>query len=97
MNSPTSIEIKAYSITELAGIYKISNKCMKRWLTPHQDLIGKREGRYFTALQVRIIFDKLGLPGTIYEAPLKANNWLLLLPYFYLLANTLTDKADLYF
>ena len=97
MNSPTSIEVKAYSLSELAGIYKISNKCMKRWLKPHQDLIGKREGRYFTVLQVRIIFDKLGLPGKIYETQLNKNNWLLILFYFYLITDTLTDKADFYF
>jgi hypothetical protein len=66
--STTTLEIKAYSIGELAARYSISNKTMNRWLKPHADLIGKREGRYYTALQVRHIFEKLGLPGTISEA-----------------------------
>lgn len=78
------IEIKAYSISELARIYEVSNKTMNRWMKPHIKIIGKREGRYYTARQVRIIFTELGLPGKIYETPSRINNWLLILPYFYL-------------
>ena len=69
MNTPTTIEVKAYSISELSSMYGISNKTMNRWMKPYAAIIGKREGRYYAALQVRIIFDKLGLPGKIYETP----------------------------
>lgn len=85
MNTITTIEIKAYSISELARMYGISNKSMNRWLKPHAGLICKREGRYYTALQVRIIFNKLGLPGKIYEAPTKRNGWQFVFSYIYLL------------
>lgn len=64
----TTIEIKAYGISEIAAMYGISNKTMNRWMKPHATIIGKREGRYYTALLVRIIFEKLGLPGIMGEA-----------------------------
>ena len=85
MNSTNTIEIKAYSISELARMYGISNKTINRWMKPHTHLLGKREGRYYTARQVRIIFTKLGLPGKIYESTTKTTNWFFMVPYFYLL------------
>lgn len=48
-------EIKAYGIGELSRIYEVSYKTMSRWLKPHMETIGKREGRYFTSLQVGTI------------------------------------------
>ena len=83
MDNSSTIEIKAYSISELARMYGISNKTMNRWLKPYSDIIGKREGRYYTALQVRIILHKLGLPGKISEASSKKSGWMYL--FFYLL------------
>jgi hypothetical protein len=55
-------EIKPYSPAEIARVYNVSWKVMNRWLNPHREAIGKREGRYYTVNQVKIIFDKLGLP-----------------------------------
>jgi hypothetical protein len=63
-----SITIKPYTIGELCNIYEVTNKTMNTWLRPHAEVIGKREGRYYTALQVEIIFEKLGLPKKIDEA-----------------------------
>lgn len=57
------IEIKAYSLTELSNLYGISNRIMKTWLAPFTDDIGKKNGRLYNTLQVKIIFEKLGLPG----------------------------------
>lgn len=94
MNNSTSIEIKAYSISELARMYGISNKSMNRWLKPHADVIGKREGRYYTALQVRIIFDKLGLPGKIYDTPSKRNVWFFVFAYIFLLNVPFLSQSD---
>ena len=67
--STTSIEvkIKPYSLTELSGLYGVSNHTMKNWIAPHNAAIGKKIGRLFTALQVKIIFEKLGLPGRAHE------------------------------
>lgn len=61
------IEIKAYSLAELANLYGISNRIMKTWLAPFTDDIGKKHGRYYITLQVKIIFEKLGLPGKAEE------------------------------
>lgn len=58
-----TIEIKPYSITELARIYGVTIHTMKKWLKPHLPSIGEKPARLFTALQTKIIFEKLGLPG----------------------------------
>lgn len=55
--------IKPYTPSEIAELYGVSRKVMNRWLLPHWDSIGKRQGRYYTALQVKVIFEVLGLPG----------------------------------
>jgi hypothetical protein len=59
------IDIKPYSITELANIYGVQNRTMKNWLAPHSSTIGEKIGRLYTTLQVTIIFEKLGLPGVV--------------------------------
>jgi hypothetical protein len=57
------VEIRPYSLTELSRLYGISNGIMKRWLAPHHEIIGEKVGRFYNALQVKTIFEKLGLPG----------------------------------
>ncbi len=57
------IEIKAYSKQELADLYEIGVRSMTTWLEPFRREIGVRHGRYYSPKQVRIIFEKLGLPG----------------------------------
>ena len=61
------VEIKPYSLTELSSLYGISNGVMKKWLVPHNEAIGKKVGRFYNALQVKTIFEKLGLPGKAEE------------------------------
>ena len=67
MELTTRIEIKPYTIGELCLIYAVTNKTMNRWLKPHAATVGKRNGRYYTALQVKTIFDLLGLPAIVEE------------------------------
>ncbi len=55
--------VKAYSMKELAALYGITTKGLRGWMEPHQEAIGERIGHYFTAKQVRVIFDTLGKPG----------------------------------
>lgn len=62
------VEIRSYSIGELSQLYDQSVKTMNRWLKPHADDIGKRQGRYYTVKQVRKIFEALGLPKDFDEA-----------------------------
>lgn len=55
--------IKPYTNKELAGLYGISTRILRNWLRMHTVFIGPKIGRYFTSLQVRTIFEKLGEPG----------------------------------
>lgn len=62
------VEVKAYSIGELASLYEISVRTMNRWLRPHLERIGKREGRFYNVKQVEFIFEHFGLPKDYDEA-----------------------------
>lgn len=57
------LEIKAYSISQLAWMYEVSKKTLKKWMEPHQEKIGQRIGHFYTAIQVQVIFDALGTPS----------------------------------
>jgi len=65
--SNNKLELKPYSKTELARIYGISLRCLNNWLDKFKSEIGEKRGRYFNINQVRVIIEKLGLPGTIGE------------------------------
>lgn len=58
------LEIKAYTTKELAAIYDISDKTFYKWILPFKEEIGIKRGRFYNINQVRIIIDKLGIPGT---------------------------------
>jgi hypothetical protein len=58
-------DLKPYSVKEIASIYNVCGKTLKKWLKPHEPLIGAKQGRFFTVAQVKLIFEKLGIPGTI--------------------------------
>ena len=65
----STVQLKPYSSTELARLYDVCIRTMKKWMAPFESLIGKKRGRYYTIAQVRIIFEKLGLPGEIEIEP----------------------------
>lgn len=46
----------------ITALHGISAKTIKTQLNPYAAIIGEKQGRYFTTLQVRIIFEKIGLP-----------------------------------
>ena len=62
-----TIDVKPYSLTELARIYGVTNRTMKNWIVKHDESVGEKVGRLYTTLQVKTIFEKLGLPGKIEE------------------------------
>ncbi len=64
-NKPNTIDIKPYNIKEISAIYGVTYRTMTSWLAAHQEAIGEKVGRYYSALQVKTIFEKLGLPSTI--------------------------------
>ena len=57
-----TVEVRAYSLGELAILYGISVRTMNRWLKPHMEIVGKRQGRFYTVKQIELIFEQLGLP-----------------------------------
>jgi len=65
METKIIIRVKPYSTKEIADLYGISKKTFYKWLEPLKKQVGERRGRYYTAKQVRIIFNECGLPGVI--------------------------------
>lgn len=61
----TVIKLKPYSLAELARQYEVCVRTMQKWMLPFEKDIGVKQGRYFTISQVKIIFEKLGLPASI--------------------------------
>ena len=59
--------IKPYSKKELCVLYGVDPKTLNRWLANYEEGIGKKIGRYYNVVQVKIIFDKLGHPGGYFE------------------------------
>lgn len=59
------IEMKPYSTKELALLYGVCDKTLKKWMKPFSEHIGPKQGRYFTVAQVTTIFGKLGQPGFV--------------------------------
>lgn len=58
------IIVKTYSVKEVAQLYNISPKTLRKWLTPFTMEIGERMGYFYNPKQVGIIFEKLGIPET---------------------------------
>jgi hypothetical protein len=63
MKEKNEIKVKAYSLIELAALYEVDWRTLKRWLIPFKKEIGEKNGRYFQIPQVKIIFEKLSLPS----------------------------------
>ncbi len=53
------IRLTTYTSADLAKIYGISVKTVRRWVKPLEPVIGKRLGHYFMPKQVRIIVEEL--------------------------------------
>ena len=61
----TQIKLKPYSMTELARIYGVDPRTLKKWLVPFENEIGIKQGRFYQIPQVKLIFDKLSLPTNL--------------------------------
>ena len=62
MTADDGIVLKHYTHKELAVLYNVARCTLRRWLKPHLDAIGKREGHYYSRRQVEIIFALIGWP-----------------------------------
>lgn len=59
------IEIKPLNYKQLAAVYEVTHKTLKKWLEPFSTEIGEVRGKVFTLKQIRIIYDKLGEPNGV--------------------------------
>ncbi len=60
-------EVRAYTTKQLYTLYGVNDKTFRKWLEPFWELLGEKRGIYFNLRQVELIFDKLGVPGKIYQ------------------------------
>ena len=61
----STIKLKPYTVLELARLYGVSDRTMKKWIKPFEAEIGIKIGYFYTIAQVKIIFERLGTPGDI--------------------------------
>lgn len=54
--------IRPYTLKELASLYGVGWRTLKRWLVPFREEIGEKNGRYFSIPQVKKIFEKIDYP-----------------------------------
>jgi hypothetical protein len=59
------IIVKHYQLKELAAIYGVDKRTLKKWMKPFDNEIGIRTGYYFLVNQVRVIFEKIPLPDNV--------------------------------
>jgi hypothetical protein len=59
------IEIRPYTLRELASIYGVCSRTLKKWMEPFLTEIGEKKGRYFTITQVKIVFKMLSTPSWV--------------------------------
>ena len=62
MSTTKETAVRSATVKELAALYSVSPKTFRNWLLPHRQKIGERRGHYYTAGQIRIIFELLGEP-----------------------------------
>lgn len=56
------ITVRPYTHKQLAAMYKVSWLTLQKWLKPHFDEIGHKQGHFYTSRQIEIIFSKIGRP-----------------------------------
>lgn len=55
-------KIRPFKPIELSNMYEVSKRTFNKWLKPFAQLIGKKNGQFYTILQVKKIFKFLGPP-----------------------------------
>lgn len=65
INHTGSFRLRPYTLAELSIVYGVCKRTMRKWLKPFIGEIGERQGQFYSIAQVRIIIDRLGLPGDL--------------------------------
>lgn len=55
--------LRPCTVKELAAFYRVSAPTFRRWLERFQEEIGERIGHFYMVPQVKIIFEKFGVPA----------------------------------
>jgi hypothetical protein len=58
-------QVRPYTTKELAAIYGVCDRTFKNWLKPFAEALGPKQGRFYSVIQVKIIFEKLGVPSSL--------------------------------
>lgn len=61
--SGKGIELRPYTAKQLSELYGVDVKTFRSWLKPFANEIGEKKGYFYNIVQVRCIFNHLGLPG----------------------------------
>lgn len=56
------IEIRPYTLKELAALYGVHRETFRNWLEPFKEELGERQGYYYSIKQIKLIFKKIQLP-----------------------------------
>ncbi|MBI4945305.1 MAG: hypothetical protein HY840_02755 [Bacteroidetes bacterium] len=64
MTTVRKLELKPYSVTDLAKIYGVCNRTFKKWVKDIKE-VGPKKGRYYSIPQVKIIFENMKVPTQI--------------------------------
>lgn len=64
MTTVRKLELKPYSVTDLAKIYGVCNRTFKKWVNDIKE-VGPKKGRYYSIPQVKIIFENMKVPTQI--------------------------------
>ena len=59
------IKLRPYTVLDLAKMYEVSDKTMKKWIKPFESKVGEKNGYFYSIAQVKMIFEKLGAPGEL--------------------------------
>ena len=59
------IKLRPYTVLDLAKMYEVSDKTMKKWIKPFESEVGEKNGYFYSIAQVQVIFQKLGAPGEL--------------------------------
>ncbi|MBL7773625.1 MAG: hypothetical protein JNM95_12235 [Chitinophagaceae bacterium] len=59
--------LTVHTLKEIAIMYGVSDRTLKKWLLPFEEKIGKKVGWYYSVNQVKVIFQSLGLPNRTIE------------------------------
>lgn len=61
-DSNGNLIVKPYRIIDLAAIFDVNRKTMRRWMDNFPEELGKRDGKYFSISQVEFMIAQFGLP-----------------------------------